>query len=883
LVLVAFALRVYRLGAKNIWWDEGLAIWAVRKPLVDTTLWTAADVHPPLYFWLLWGWIRLVGQTEFAARALTVGFGVLTAALAYAVGCRVGGRHAGRVAGTVALLFVAAARFEVWWSMELRMYALAGLGVVAAVYAVLRWLTGVIGGRPEATSGLLAGADGRPEATSGLLAGADGHAEVTSSLPHGTEPRSRRRWLALYVLAATAALYTVYLTGAALVALNVAVLGIFLLRRMSGVRNTSGAAAEWIVAQVAVLLAVVPWLLVALPRMQSWSSIRGDAASPRFVIDLWATLVATGVSADLASVRGWTVVFWLAAFAVPAALLAVWRVRRVRELPPAPSAAPQPWYAGAAALILILFVLFPPVIVWAATQPRSVFYSPAVEARYLVPFAAPVYALAAWAIARVWRWSMPVGAVLLVGAFLPLLATTPGYYDARRLRDVYQTLSLAIWSQAEPGDAVVLLSGNRYPLFLYYYDQPWAQPAGAPVLEYPLDAPPDWTERPPVIPFPDRGTESVEAHDWQEGLEHIVGEHDRVWLVEAEAHLQDPDGRVEDWLNERLPLVLSEAYGPDALHLFAADGEAPEVTGLSLRFPGMEPWSPGVTDLQPFMGVPVSVLMPGDELRVTVFGEQGLGQGNVLARLEARASALPTDVSVWVGAAESPAPAEAVTGRAPTEAVIRRALTEAETRRAPSEAVTRRALIRIPVTERTPGGRHRVLLDLGGAPVSEDFASPMSLRAVSVTGAPPLLAELAPVNADFGLARLAAVGIEPRDLAPGEALVLDLYWQPDADSDWPETPPVVFVHLVGPPREGTGDPVWANGDGLPSSGDWLAPRGGGYAFDRHVLLVDGSVPEGVYRIELGLYDPESGERLPVQGEDADEASRSAQVGEVEVR
>ncbi|MDW8069818.1 MAG: hypothetical protein RML46_13050, partial [Anaerolineae bacterium] len=50
-LLVAFALRVYRLGDQNIWWDEGLAIWAVRHHFLETTLWTAGDVHPPLYFW----------------------------------------------------------------------------------------------------------------------------------------------------------------------------------------------------------------------------------------------------------------------------------------------------------------------------------------------------------------------------------------------------------------------------------------------------------------------------------------------------------------------------------------------------------------------------------------------------------------------------------------------------------------------------------------------------------------------------------------------------------------------------------------------------------------------------------------------------------------
>ena len=36
-ILLAFALRVLRLGDANIWWDEGLAIWAVRKSFLGVT------------------------------------------------------------------------------------------------------------------------------------------------------------------------------------------------------------------------------------------------------------------------------------------------------------------------------------------------------------------------------------------------------------------------------------------------------------------------------------------------------------------------------------------------------------------------------------------------------------------------------------------------------------------------------------------------------------------------------------------------------------------------------------------------------------------------------------------------------------------------------
>ena len=67
-LLAAFGLRAWLLGNQNVWWDEGLAIWAVRQSFTRMTLWTASDVHPPLYFWLLQFFVRLGGESEFSAR-----------------------------------------------------------------------------------------------------------------------------------------------------------------------------------------------------------------------------------------------------------------------------------------------------------------------------------------------------------------------------------------------------------------------------------------------------------------------------------------------------------------------------------------------------------------------------------------------------------------------------------------------------------------------------------------------------------------------------------------------------------------------------------------------------------------------------------------------
>jgi len=136
IVLGSFALRVYRLGDANVWWDEALAIWAVRKGLGGVTAWTASDVHPPLYFWSLWGWVQLFGEGELAARLLSAVLGVLTVIIVY----RLGRRLRGERVGLLAAFLTGFSRFHIWWSQELRMYVLAGLLGTLSLYHLLGWL-----------------------------------------------------------------------------------------------------------------------------------------------------------------------------------------------------------------------------------------------------------------------------------------------------------------------------------------------------------------------------------------------------------------------------------------------------------------------------------------------------------------------------------------------------------------------------------------------------------------------------------------------------------------------------------------------------------------------------------------------------------------------
>jgi predicted membrane-bound mannosyltransferase len=77
-IWLAFGLRLLSLADANIWWDEGWSVWLARQSVLGIARGTAADVHPPLYYWLLHAWQALAGESEFAVRFLSVAAGTLT-------------------------------------------------------------------------------------------------------------------------------------------------------------------------------------------------------------------------------------------------------------------------------------------------------------------------------------------------------------------------------------------------------------------------------------------------------------------------------------------------------------------------------------------------------------------------------------------------------------------------------------------------------------------------------------------------------------------------------------------------------------------------------------------------------------------------------------
>jgi uncharacterized membrane protein len=136
IVLIGAFLRVYHLGTQSIWLDEAFSVALAKMTLPQMVQATAADVHPPFYYFLLHYWIIVFGTSESAVRLLSALFGILAIPMIYVVGRRLFNKEV----GLVGALILALSSFNVYYSQETRMYSLMALLALLSMYFFLRFL-----------------------------------------------------------------------------------------------------------------------------------------------------------------------------------------------------------------------------------------------------------------------------------------------------------------------------------------------------------------------------------------------------------------------------------------------------------------------------------------------------------------------------------------------------------------------------------------------------------------------------------------------------------------------------------------------------------------------------------------------------------------------
>lgn len=138
LLVLALAVRLVRLGAQSLWFDEAYTAWIAQLPLGRAWQALLADgVHPPL-FYSVQAVFRGLAGSEFGVRLPSALAGAAASPLLFLLADRWIGRRGAWMAGLLAAL----APFDVWHSQDARMYAMLATFNVACMLAfdgLLAW------------------------------------------------------------------------------------------------------------------------------------------------------------------------------------------------------------------------------------------------------------------------------------------------------------------------------------------------------------------------------------------------------------------------------------------------------------------------------------------------------------------------------------------------------------------------------------------------------------------------------------------------------------------------------------------------------------------------------------------------------------------------
>ena len=168
----------------------------------------------------------------------------------------------------------------------------------------------------------------------------------------------------------------------------------------------------------------------------------------------------------------------------------------------------------------------------------------------------------------------------------------------------------------------------------------------------------------------------------------------------------------------------------------------------------------------------------------------------------------------------------------------------------------------LPFSAETPAGQYQLTVGLVDA-ATESLVGEIALSPLAVEGRgrvfqlPPIQHRL---SANLGgRVELLGYDLDPNELRAGETVHLTLYWRA---LDGMEVSYTVFVHLINKENR-----IWGQRDSVPGNGTlpttgWVK---GEVIADEYEFIIRPDAPQGEYLIEVGLYDAQTGQRLPVLG------------------
>lgn len=143
LALLAAITRFALLDHQSLWYDEIVSLTLAKQPFGAMLHEIArTESTPPLYYVVLWPWVRLFGESAEVLRSLSAVLGVLTVVVLYLAAREHFSTGAALVAGALA----ATNPMLIWYSQETRAYALVTFFLACSLYFMFRARSGGTGG-----------------------------------------------------------------------------------------------------------------------------------------------------------------------------------------------------------------------------------------------------------------------------------------------------------------------------------------------------------------------------------------------------------------------------------------------------------------------------------------------------------------------------------------------------------------------------------------------------------------------------------------------------------------------------------------------------------------------------------------------------------------
>lgn len=406
LILAGTSLRLYTLGGQSLWYDEGVTATIAQRDLMALTAWTANDIQPPLYYYLIAVWGRMAGWSEWALRLPSAFLGVATIPLLFAVARRLlGTAGSAMTAGLLAATFATVHPLLIYYGQEARMYTLLVCLSILLTYLLLRL--------------------------------------ADAPAPH------TRLWAA-YVVVAAAALYTHYFALFLLVGLGCA--------WMVDLRKRPGATQclrRYAVANAAVIVLYLPWLANVLMQYRVDRSYwLGDLKLHEALLDVALRFTSGETMAERTAI-------WLLPVYAAITLAACWGISCQW-----PQARRLLLYAAFWLFVPVIAVLALAFNV-PKFNPRYVMLA---LPGLLLVWAGGLAALATQGSGSKSRASGRVLAALCVSLLVggALWSNANWFFDRAFAKDNWRDLSAFLRERVADDEQIVLVSGHAWPVWQYY-------------------------------------------------------------------------------------------------------------------------------------------------------------------------------------------------------------------------------------------------------------------------------------------------------------------------------------------------------------------------------------------------------------------------------